>query len=76
MYNTKTIFSYNMQSKVIDIHIDILTSKDKNNFKSTLFTGLLFELSQCILLIDYATLFYAEAKFIFDGITNVNYLIS
>lgn len=69
--NTKTIFSYNMQGKVVDMYINILTSKDKDNFKSTLFTGLLFGLSQCILLLDYATLFYAGAKFMSDGDTNV-----
>jgi ABC-type multidrug transport system fused ATPase/permease subunit len=65
--NTKTIFSYNMQYKVVNMYIDILTSKDKENFKSSFLIGLLFDVSQCILLFDYATLFYAGASFISNG---------
>ena len=65
--NTKTIFSYNMQNKVVDMYNSILKSKEGTILKTAFVNGGLFGLSQLSMFATYAALFYAGASFINDG---------
>jgi ATP-binding cassette subfamily B (MDR/TAP) protein 1 len=67
--NTKTIYSYNMQSKVVEMYKAILESKDKSVNKSSFINGILFGLSQFFIFIIYAVLFYAGAQFMVNSDT-------
>jgi ATP-binding cassette subfamily B (MDR/TAP) protein 1 len=61
--NTKTIYSYNMQAKVVDMYTAILMSKDKSLKKTAFINGLLFGLSQFVMFAIYAVVFFAGAHF-------------
>jgi ATP-binding cassette subfamily B (MDR/TAP) protein 1 len=65
--NTKTIFSYNMESKVVEMYNSILKSKEKTILKTAFVNGVLFGLSQLSMFATYAALFYAGASFINSG---------
>lgn len=65
--NTKTLFAYNMQNKVVDMYVKILRGKDKQIFKRSLMIGALFGLSQFMIFGTYATLFYAGGNFMAQG---------
>ena len=65
--NTKTIFSYNMQNKVVDMYNKILKSKEGSILKSAFVNGLLFGLSQLSMFATYAALFYAGGVFLSEG---------
>ena len=65
--NTKTIFSYNMQNKVVEMYVNILGSKDKDNNKASMIHGCLFGLSSFMIFSAYATLFYAGSRFFVDS---------
>lgn len=65
--NTKTIFSYNMQKKVVQMYNTILKSKEKSIVKNSFINGGLFGLSQLAMFATYAALFYAGASFINNG---------
>jgi ATP-binding cassette subfamily B (MDR/TAP) protein 1 len=61
--NTKTIFAYNMEEKVVNMYVNVLSGKDKSVFKRSIVIGALFGASQFILFATYATLFYAGGNF-------------
>jgi ATP-binding cassette subfamily B (MDR/TAP) protein 1 len=63
--NTKTIFSYNMEDKVVDFYSKVLARFNKNLFKSSLYNGIFYAISQFIIFAMYATLFYAGGQFFF-----------
>jgi ATP-binding cassette subfamily B (MDR/TAP) protein 1 len=64
--NSKTIYSYNMQAKVVEMYVKILESKDKTLNKSSFINGVLFGLSQFFMFATYATVFYAGSRFMAD----------
>ena len=65
--NTKTIFSYNMQDKVVDLYRKTLEQKNRNLLSSSLVSGVLFGLSQFFFYMIYATLFYSGGQFMLNG---------
>jgi ATP-binding cassette subfamily B (MDR/TAP) protein 1 len=60
--NTKTVFSYNMQNKVVDMYESILETKNKTIAKSSFIYGILFGTNQLLIYINYAVMFYAGGK--------------
>jgi ATP-binding cassette subfamily B (MDR/TAP) protein 1 len=64
--NTKTIFSYNMQDKIVDIYSNLLRYKLKAVIKQGITNGILYGLFQFFLFADYATLFISGAHFMID----------
>jgi len=65
--NTKTIFSFNMQSKIVDYYEEIIMKGKGSLFNQSLITGLTFGFSQFITFITYAVIFYAGGSFIIQG---------
>lgn len=65
--NTKTIFSYNMQSKICQFYDEVILCGKDNIFKSSFITGLSFGFSQFIIFITYAVVFYSGGNFILEG---------
>jgi ATP-binding cassette subfamily B (MDR/TAP) protein 1 len=63
--NTKTIFSYNMESKVVDYYSKVLEGFNRNLKKSSMINGIFYSVSQFIVFAMYATLFYAGGQFFF-----------
>jgi ABC-type multidrug transport system fused ATPase/permease subunit len=63
--NTKTIFSYNMEAKVVDYYSKILEGFNRNMKKSSMINGIFYSSSQFIVFGMYATLFYAGGQFFF-----------
>jgi ATP-binding cassette subfamily B (MDR/TAP) protein 1 len=64
--NTKSIFSYNMESKVVHMYREILSAKDSSELKSSIIGGILYGFSQFLIFCVYATMFYAGGQFISD----------
>jgi ATP-binding cassette subfamily B (MDR/TAP) protein 1 len=64
--NTKTIFSYNMQEKIVDIYSNLLKHKQRAIIKQGIRNGILFGLFQFFLYADYATLLICGANFMID----------
>jgi len=65
--NTKTIFSFNMQSKIADYYEEIIMKGKGSLLKQSLITGITFGFSQFIMFITYAVVFYAGGSFIIQG---------
>jgi len=65
--NTKTIFSYNMQSKVVDIYKSLLNKKKGTFHKKICVKGILLGLYNFSTMACYAAVFYAGAHFLKDG---------
>jgi ATP-binding cassette subfamily B (MDR/TAP) protein 1 len=63
--NTKTIFSYNMEDKIVEFYSKVLEGFKKNLFKKSMYNGIFYAVSQFIIFAMYATLFYAGGKFFF-----------
>ena len=74
--NTKTIFSYNMQSTVVKLYTKIITSKSKDLSCQAITNGLFFGFSQFIVFIIYAVLFYAGGQFMAKGDLTINSMMS
>jgi ATP-binding cassette subfamily B (MDR/TAP) protein 1 len=64
--NSKTIFSYNMQDKIVDYYSSLLRNRHKAIIKGGLINGLLFGLFQLFYYGDYATMFILGANFMLD----------
>ena len=65
--NTKTIFSYNMERKVVDMYSKIIRGKNTSLLKSSMLIGIVFGFSQFILFGVFATLNFAGAHFYYNG---------
>ena len=65
--NTKTIFCYNMQDKVVNLYTKQILNGEKTINKSSFINGILFGLSQFFMFVTYAIIFYAGASFINSG---------
>ena len=65
--NTKTIFSYNFQRKIVDFYSELISTKNKNVVKSSLIFGVLYGISQFILYGAFAALYYVGALLIYDN---------
>jgi ATP-binding cassette subfamily B (MDR/TAP) protein 1 len=64
--NTKTIFSYNMQDKVVDMYTGLLKHRQSQIIKQGLVDGALFGAFQFALFADYTTLLITGAHFMID----------
>jgi ATP-binding cassette subfamily B (MDR/TAP) protein 1 len=64
--NTKTIFSYNMQDKVVDLYSNLLKHRHKAIIQQGITNGVLYGLFQFFLFANYATLFIVGAHFMID----------
>jgi ATP-binding cassette subfamily B (MDR/TAP) protein 1 len=64
--NSKTIFSYNMQDKVVDFYNQLLNNRHRAILKGGILNGLLYGLFQFVFFADYATMFYVGANFMLD----------
>jgi len=62
--NTKTLFSFNMQSKIVDYYDEIIMKGKDSLLKQSIITGTSFGFSQFITFITYAVIFYAGGSFI------------
>lgn len=61
--NTKTIFSYSMQDKIVEMYADIIFERKKNQSKRAScwrlsINGVFYSLTQFVIFAMYATLFY------------------
>ena len=65
--NTKTIFSFNMQKKIVLFYQEISGRGTKNLIKQSLISGFFFGISQFVLFATYAVIFYAGGSFILNG---------
>jgi ATP-binding cassette subfamily B (MDR/TAP) protein 1 len=65
--NTKTIFSYNMEDKVVEMYKGILRGLLKNINITSAINGLLYAFSQFIVFGLYATLFYVGGQLYQSG---------
>jgi ATP-binding cassette subfamily B (MDR/TAP) protein 1 len=65
--NTKTIYSYNMQEKVVKMYQNMLKNGMKKINKTSFINGVLFGFSQFIMFVIYAIIFYAGASFMSQG---------
>jgi len=65
--NTKTIFSFNMEGKIVDFYDEIIMKGKGSLLKQSLITGCTFGFSQFITFITYAVIFYAGGSFIMQG---------
>ena len=72
--NTKSIFSYNMQDKVVEMYHQKLGEKDGSVISSSIIGGILYGFSQFLIFCVYATMFYAGGKFISDKSQNLDRL--
>ena len=63
--NTKTIFSYNMENKIVDFYAKVLSNLKKKLITTSAINGIFYALSQFIIFAMYATLFYAGGQFFF-----------
>ena len=63
--NTKTIYSYNFQNKIVNYYSDIVGSKSKRVVNSSIVFGLLYGISQFIIYGAFATLYYVGALLIY-----------
>jgi ATP-binding cassette subfamily B (MDR/TAP) protein 1 len=74
--NTKTIFSYNMQSTVVNLYKEILDRKSKDLVCQSIINGVLFGISQFVVFIIYAVLFYAGGQFMLKGYLTLKSMMS
>ncbi len=74
--NTKTIFSYNMQSTVVNLYKEILDRKSKELVCQSIINGVLFGISQFVVFIIYAVLFYAGGQFMLKGYLTLKSMMS
>jgi hypothetical protein len=65
--NTKTIFSYNMQDKVVKFYSNTLEKLNKHLIRGSVWNGVFYGLSQFVIFILYAVLFYAGGTFKAEG---------
>lgn len=64
--NTKSIFSYNMEKRVVEMYHEKLSTKDSSTLKASIIGGILYGFSQFLIFCVYATMFYAGSQFISD----------
>jgi ATP-binding cassette subfamily B (MDR/TAP) protein 1 len=64
--NTKTIFSYNMQEKVVDLYSGLLKHRHKAIIQQGITNGVLYGLFQFFLFANYASLFIVGSHFMID----------
>lgn len=65
--NTKTIFSYNMQDNVVNFYSHVLDRLNRNLIKTSVYNGIFYGVSQFVIFILYAVLFYAGGTFKSQG---------
>jgi ATP-binding cassette subfamily B (MDR/TAP) protein 1 len=65
--NTKTIYSYNMQKKVVRMYTGILKNGMKTINSTSFINGVAFGFSQFCMFITYAIIFYAGGSFMYQG---------
>ena len=73
--NTKTLFSYNMQDKVVDFYSKILKGFNKNIIRTSLLNGLLYGASQFVIFAMYATLFYVGGNLFSKKEVSLSYMM-
>jgi ATP-binding cassette subfamily B (MDR/TAP) protein 1 len=64
--NTKTIYCYNMQTKVVRMYKRVLKNGFKNINKKSMLNGFLFGMSQFMMYGAYAVIYFAGAHFIYN----------
>jgi ATP-binding cassette subfamily B (MDR/TAP) protein 1 len=64
--NTKTLYCYNMQSKVVRMYKRVLKNGFKNINKKSILNGFLFGMSQFMMYAAYAVIYFAGAQFIYN----------
>lgn len=69
--NTKTIYSYNMQKKVVRMYTRILKNGMKTINKTSIVNGVAFGFSQFCMFIIYSIIFYAGGSFMYQGTLTV-----
>jgi ATP-binding cassette, subfamily B (MDR/TAP), member 1 len=69
--NTKTIYCYNMQKKVVRMYTRILKNGMKTINKTSFVNGIAFGFSQFCMFIIYAIIFYAGGSFMYQGTLTV-----
>jgi ATP-binding cassette subfamily B (MDR/TAP) protein 1 len=75
VFSTKTIFSYNMQKKVVEMFNNILYGKTKGFVKSSLIVGLLYGFGPFVMFCTFATLFYSGSSFMINDGIPLNYFL-
>ncbi len=65
--NTKTLYCYNMQSRVVRMYNKMLSNGMKTINKTSFVNGILFGFSQFIMFVTYAIIFYAGGCFMYQG---------
>lgn len=65
--NTKTLYCYNMQGKVVRMYNKILSNGMKTINKTSFVNGILFGFSQFVMFATYAIIFYAGGSFMYQG---------
>jgi ATP-binding cassette, subfamily B (MDR/TAP), member 1 len=65
--NTKTIFCYNMQDKVVDLYNKEIHNGEKTISKTSFINGIIYGLSQFFMFVTYSALFLAGGFFMYQG---------
>ena len=65
--NTKTIFSFNMEKKIVEYYEEIIMKGTKSLLKNSLLSGFTFGLSQFTIFTTYAVVLYSGGSFIYEG---------
>jgi ATP-binding cassette subfamily B (MDR/TAP) protein 1 len=73
--NTKTIYCYNMQRKVVRMYSRILKNGMKTINKSSVTNGIAYGFSQFCLFITHAIIFYAGGAFLYEGTLTVKNML-
>ena len=73
--NTKTIFCYNMQDKVVALYNHEIEIGDRTINKSSFWNGIFFGLSQFFMFATYAALFYAGGSFMYQGTLDIKNML-
>lgn len=74
--NTKLVFAFNMQEKVVERYISILESQNNLIMKSSIMNGISFGVVLLIMFFTFGTLLYSGAVFIEGGLSVGNMLRS
>ncbi len=70
--NTKSIYCYNMQGKVVHMYNRLLEKGAKTANKKSFFNGILFGFSQFVMYACYAVIYYAGGCFMYQGTLTMN----
>jgi ATP-binding cassette, subfamily B (MDR/TAP), member 1 len=73
--NTKTIYCYNMQKKVVRMYTRILKNGMKTINKTSFVNGIAFGFSQFCMFVTHAIIFYAGGSFLYQGTLTVKNML-